>query len=161
VQPEKRCDLFLANDRRRQSEETSRGCKPRLFKPVEYFYHTRYLLHDRDHKYCSSFRQVIEAASVKTLALPPRSPNLNAYAERWVRSVKEECLAKLILLGEGSLRRALRHYQAHYHEERNHQGKDNVLLFPLPTQTVRGEQGKMRCRERLGGLLKYYEREAA
>ena len=54
----------------------------------------RYLLHDRDSKYCSSFRQVIEAGSVKTLALPPRSPNLNAYAERWVRSVKEECLAK-------------------------------------------------------------------
>ena len=121
----------------------------------------RYLLHDRDSKYCSSFRQVIEAGSVKTLALPPRSPNLNAYAERWVRSVKEECLAKLILLGEGSLRRALRHYEAHYHEERNHQGKDNVLLFPLPTQAVRGEQEKVRCRERLGGLLKYYEREAA
>src|ERR1700730_13790782 len=120
----------------------------------------RYLLHDRDSKYCSSFRQVIEAGSVKTLALP-RSPNLNAYAEGWVRSVKEECLAKLILLGEGSLRRALRHYQAHYHEERNHQGKDNVLLFPLPTQAVSGEQGKVRCRERLGGLLKYYKREAA
>jgi putative transposase len=74
--------------------------------------------------------------------------------------VKEECLAKLILLGEGSLRRALRHYEAHYHEERNHQGKNNVLLFPLPTQAVRGEQEKVRCRERLGGLLKYYEREA-
>ncbi len=99
--------------------------------------------------------------SVKTLALPPRSPNLNAYAERWIRSVKEECLAKLILLGEGSLRRALRHYEAHYHVERNHQGKNNVLLFPLPTQAVRGEQEKVRCRERLGGLLKYYEREAA
>src|ERR1019366_8554572 len=115
----------------------------------------------RDRKYCSLFRQLIEAGSVKTLALPPRSPNLNAYAERWVRSVKEECLAKLILLGEGSLRRALRHYEAHYHEERNHQGKGNVLLSPLPTQTVRGEQEKLRCRERLGGLLKYYEREAA
>ena len=60
----------------------------------------RYLLHDRDSKYCSSFRQLIEAGRVKTLALPPRSPNLNAYAERWVRSVKEECLAKLILLGK-------------------------------------------------------------
>ena len=57
--------------------------------------------------------------------------------------------------------RALRHYEAHYHEERNHQGKDNVLLFPLPTQAVGGEQEKLRCRERLGGLLKYYEREAA
>src|ERR1700745_2163881 len=121
----------------------------------------RYLLHDRDSKYCPSFRQVIEAGSVKTLALPPRSPNLNAYAERWVRSVKEECLSKLILLGEGSLRRALRNYEAHYHEERNHQGKDNVLLFPLPTQAVRGEQEKVQCRERLGGLLKFYEREAA
>ena len=121
----------------------------------------RYLLHDRDNKYCSSFAQVIETGSVKTLALPPRSPNLNAYAERWVRSVKEECLSNLILLGEGSLRRALRHYEAHYHEERNHQGKNNVLLFPLPTQAVCGEQEKVRCRERLGGLLKYYEREAA
>jgi hypothetical protein len=74
------------------------------------------------------FREALEAGSVKPLALPPRSPNLNAYAERWVRSVKEECLAKLILLGEGSLRRALCHYKAHYHEERNHQGKDNVRL---------------------------------
>jgi hypothetical protein len=90
---------------------------------------------------------------VKTLALPPRSPNLNAYAERWVRSVRKECLSNLILLGEGSLRRALRHYEAHYHEERNHQGKDNVLLFPLPTQAVRGDQEKVRCRERLGGAL--------
>src|SRR5437899_11897678 len=98
--------------------------------------------------------------SVKTLALPPRSPNLNAYAERWVRSVKEECLAKLILLGEGSLRRALRHYEAHYHEERNHLGKDNVLLFPLPTPAAGGKQDKVRRRERLGGLLKYYERQA-
>jgi putative transposase len=121
----------------------------------------RYLLHDRDSKYCSSFRQIIEAGSVKPLALPPRSPNLNAYAERWVRSVKEECLAKLILWGEGSLRRALRHYEAHYHAERNHQGKDNVLLFPLPTPAVRRKQDKVRRRERLGGLLKYYEREAA
>ena len=83
----------------------------------------------------------------------------NAYAERWVRSVKEECLAKLILLSESALRHALRHYEAHYHEERNHQGKSNRLLFPLPT--VRGEQDKVQCRERLGGLLKYYERQAA
>ena len=67
----------------------------------------KYLLHDRGSKYCSSFRQMIEAGSVKTLALPPRSPNLNAYAERWVRSVKQECLSKLILFGERPLRRAL------------------------------------------------------
>jgi len=121
----------------------------------------RYLLHDRDTKFCESFRELIESASVNPLRLPARSPNLNSYAERWVRSVKEECLSRLILFGESSLRRALRHYEAHYHQERNHQGKDNVLLFPLPTQAVRGEQEKVRCRERLGGLLKYYEREAA
>jgi putative transposase len=121
----------------------------------------RYLLHDRDSKYCPSFRQVIHAGGVKTLALPPRSPNLNAYAERWVRSVKEECLSKLILCGEGSLRRTLHHSEAHYHEERNHQGKDNLLLFPLRNQPASRKQGKVRYRERLGGLLKYYKREAA
>ena len=121
----------------------------------------RYLLHDRDTKFCQSFRELLKTGDVNPLRLPARSPNLNSYAERWVRSVKEECLGKLILLGEGSLRRALRHYEAHYHEERNHQGKDNILQFPLPTQAVRGEQEKVRCRERLGGLLKYYERKAA
>lgn len=121
----------------------------------------RYLLHDRDSKYCPSFRQLIEAENVKCLALPPRSPNLNAYAERWVRSVKEECLSKLILFGERSLKRALHHYELHYHQERNHQGKDNLLLFPSPTLPLNRKQGKVRCRERLGGLLKYYEREAA
>jgi transposase InsO family protein len=119
----------------------------------------RYLLHDRDSKFCASFREVLEAGGVKPLALPPRSPNLNAYAERWVRSVKEECLSNLILLSEGSLRYALRHFEAHYHEERNHQGKSNRLLFPLPSSPSVGH--KVRCRERLGGLLKYYEHEAA
>jgi putative transposase len=68
---------------------------------------------------------------------------------------------ELILLGEGSLRRVLRHYEAYYHEERNHQGKDNLLLFPLRTPAVAGKQEQVRCRERLGGLLKYYERKAA
>ena len=121
----------------------------------------RYLLHDRDSKYCSSFRQEIEAGSVKTLALPPSSPNLNAYVERWVRSVKQECLSKLILFGERPLRRALQQYVAHYHEERNHQGKQNRLLFPLPNRGVSRDNGIVHCKERLGGLLKYYEREAA
>ena len=71
----------------------------------------RYLLHDRDSKYCSSFCELMQAEEVKALALPPKSPNLNAYAERWVRSVKEECVAKLILFGERSLKQALRHYE--------------------------------------------------
>jgi transposase InsO family protein len=94
------------------------------------------------------------------VVLPPRSPNLNAYAERWVRSVKEECLSRVILFGEASLRHALTQYIEHYHHERNHQGKGNGLLFPVVSPgTTR--QGPVQCRERLGGLLKYYECEAA
>jgi hypothetical protein len=88
-----------------------------------------------------------------------RSGFLYPSGERRLRSA--DFFAPLAGGSEGSLRRALRHYEAHYHEERNHQGKDNILLFPLPTQAVRGEQEKVRCRERLGGLLKYYERKAA
>ena len=83
----------------------------------------------------------------------------NAYAERWVRSVKEECLSKIILFGERSLRRALSEYVEHYHAERNHQGKSNVLLFRRVTETRRDEP--VQCRERLGGLLRYYHQEAA
>ena len=95
----------------------------------------RYLLHDRDTKYTMSFRAIIKSGQVKTLALPAQSPNLNAYAERWVRSVKEECLSKIILFGERSLRRALSEYVEHYHAERNHQGKSNVLLVCRATET--------------------------
>src|SRR5262249_47837687 len=86
------------------------------------------------------------------------APNLNAYAERWVRSVKEECLSKVVLFGERSLRRALSEYIEHFHAERNHQGKGNVLLFPRDTHVRR--EGAVQCRERLGGLLRYYPKEA-
>ena len=75
----------------------------------------RYLLHDRDAKFCQSFRELIESGSVKPIRLPARSPNLNSFVEQWVRSVKEECLSKLILLGESSLPRALQQYIVHYH----------------------------------------------
>jgi len=119
----------------------------------------RYVLHDRDTKFCFSFRSILRSSGVQPLALPPRSPNLNAYAERWVRSVKEECLSKLILFGEGSLRRALAEFAAHYHGERHHQGKGNVLLFPGTTQP-QNDSASIRCKERLGGLLKYYSRAA-
>ena len=91
--------------------------------------------------------------------MPARSPNLNAYAERWVRSVKEECQPKVILFGERSLRQVLSNYVDHFHAERNHQGKGNVLLFSRTT--TRQREGPVRCRERLGGLLRYYHREAA
>ena len=121
----------------------------------------RYLLHDRDTKFCQSFRELIESGGVKPIRLPARSPNLNSYAERWVRSVKEECLSKLILFGESSLRRALQQFVVHYHEERNHQGKQNTILFPAWRERARKKKGAIHCRERLGGLLKYYERRAA
>src|SRR6516165_7319271 len=79
---------------------------------------------------CAEFRETLAAGGVKCLRLPPHSPNWNAFAERWVRSVKEECLSHLILFGERSLRKALLQFQEHYHAERNHPGKNNVLLFP-------------------------------
>ena len=114
---------------------------------------------DRDTKYTQSFRAIIASGQVEPLVLPARSPNLNAHAERWVRSVKEECLRKVILFGERSLRRALSEYVEHFHAERNHQGKGNVLLFPRSANTRR--DGPVQCRERLGGLLRYYHQEAA
>jgi len=86
---------------------------------------------------------------------------LNAFAERWVKLVKGEVLSKLILFGETSLRRVLKEYLVHFHQERNHQGKDNVLLFPSNPQSASSSERSIRCRERLGGLLKYYHREAA
>ncbi len=97
---------------------------------------------------------------IKTVKLPARSPDLNSLAERWVKSVKDECLSKLILFGERSLRLALKEYVTHHHHERNHQGKENLLLFPADEYTHRAG-GRFRCRERLGGLLRFYHREAA
>src|SRR5262245_21007174 len=120
----------------------------------------QYLIHDRDSKYSPAFQRLIDKAGITRVPLPPRSPNLNAYAERWVRSVKEECLSRLILFGETALYHVLREYMAHYHHERNHQGKGNVLLFPAISHTPE-RADPVRCRERLGGLLEYYECEAA
>jgi hypothetical protein len=120
----------------------------------------QYLIHDRDGKYCPAFQDIIDAAGVTRVPWPPRSPNLNAYAERCVRSIKEEALARMILFGERALWHVLKEYGEHYHHERNHQGKGNVLLFPVFSQG-RACQGHLRCRERLGGLLKYYHGDAA
>jgi putative transposase len=120
----------------------------------------RYLLHDRDKKFCRDFRDTLAVGGVKCTPIPARSPNLNAHAERWVRSIKGECLSKLILFGETSLRRVVSEYLEHYHQERNHQGKGNLLLFPASTPSEAGPHRAIRCRERLGGLLKYYTRAA-
>src|SRR5258706_10956276 len=97
---------------------------------------------------------------VRTIRLPARSPNLNAFAERWVRSAKEECLSKLILFGERPLSRTLAEFSAHYHGERNHQGKGNTLLLPDASGGPRKRGHHVQCRQRVGGLLKYYVRAA-
>lgn len=118
-----------------------------------------HLIHDRSSLYTEQFRRVLLSTSVHSLRLPPRSPNLNAHAERFVRSIKSECLDRLILLGERSLHRAVGQYVLHYRAERNHQGLENKMIKP-DFSTNRAE-GKILCRERLGGLLHYYYREAA
>ena len=121
----------------------------------------KYLIHDRDTKFTDSFRTIVKSSHVEPLKLPVRSPNLNAYAECWVKSVKDECLSKLIIFSESFLKRVLREYLKHYHQECNHQDKNNVLLFPLSRQSAPSSNRSVHCRERLGGLFKYYHREAA
>jgi transposase InsO family protein len=120
----------------------------------------RYLIHDRDRKFCPAFQRLLEHAGVRRVMLPPQSPNLNAYAERWVRSVKEEALSRVILFGERALWHTLNEYLTHDHQERSHQSKGNVILRPhMPPPQRRNRS--IRCRERLRGLLKYYDGEAA
>ncbi len=119
----------------------------------------RFLIIDRDTKYCEAFRHLLETSGVKPLRLPRRSPNLNAFAERFVRSIKEECLSRLILFNERSLRHAIKQYIDHYHEERPHQGVGNRLLELVATETPPAYSAE--CRHRLGGLLRSYERKAA
>ncbi len=103
----------------------------------------------------------IGSVGIKTIRLPPRSPYLTAHAERYVGSVKEECLSRLILFGEAGLRRTLREFVAHYHEDRNDQEKNDVLLFPSANPSPPHENAAIECKQRLGWMLKYYCREAA
>ena len=114
---------------------------------------------DRDTKYSQAFRGFLEREGIDIIRLPPRSPNLNAYAERFVRSIKEELINRMIFFGEASLRRAIREYMAHYHTERNHQGLGNQLIKPSNVVTL--PSSVIHRRERLGGMLSYYHGEAA
>ena len=118
----------------------------------------RYLIHDRDPLFTAEFVSTLAEAGTKSVKLPPRSPNLNCYAERFVRSIKEACLGRMILFGEDALRIAVREFVTHYHRERNHQGIGNVLIFPEISLADRA--GPVRCRSRLGGMLNYYDRAA-
>jgi transposase InsO family protein len=135
-------------------------CARQLTDPFDGFLlGKRYLLHDRDTKFTRAFDTLLQESGVEPLLLPPRSPNLNAYCERFVRSIKEETLQQMLLLGEGSLHVVLFQYLEHYHRERNHQGLGNRLIATeLDWGRHRGPVGR---RERLGGLLSYYYREAA
>ena len=118
----------------------------------------RHIILDRDPLYTTAFRRLLRDSGVKPVTLPAWSPNLNAFAERFVESAKSECLDRIVLLGEPHLRAAVRAFMLHYHEERPHQGLGNELIAPRTTVIA---TGRITCRERLGGLLKFYDREAA
>jgi transposase InsO family protein len=118
----------------------------------------RYLLLNRDAKFYA-LRGVLENTKTKIVLLPPRSPNLNAYVERFMRSMQSECLDRMIFFGERSLRRALKEFEEHYHGERNHQGLGNLII--APASEIGRADGTIHRRERLGGMLSYYYREAA
>jgi transposase InsO family protein len=119
----------------------------------------RYLIHDRDPLFTTKFLDMLADVGVKSVKLPPRSPNLNAHAERFVRSVKESCLQRMIWFGERSLRKGIQEFMTHYHTERNHQGLANRLISPEPGHL--GKAGVVQRRQRLGGMLNYYYRAAA
>ena len=135
-------------------------CARQLTDPIDRFLlGQRYLIHDRDTKFLHGFDRMLRASGVEPVVLPPRSPNLNAYCERFVRSIKEEALQQMIVIGEASLRSVIQSYLVHYHYERNHQGLGNQLIVAEPGMEHR--RGFVVRRERLGGLLSYYHREAA
>ena len=117
----------------------------------------RFLICDRDRKWSAAVRCVLESAGVRVVRIPFRAPNCSAHAERFVRSIKEECLDHLIPLGERHLHRALAQFEAHYHGERNHQGIGNNLIDAAGDTC---SFGSIRRRQRLGGLLSYYYRAA-
>ncbi|CAN5549299.1 hypothetical protein BH11PLA2_BH11PLA2_48310 [soil metagenome] len=119
----------------------------------------RYVLLDRDTKFTTRFQGILQSAKMNMVLLPPKSPNCNAFIERFFRSLKDEALSRMIFFGEKALGNATREYLVHYHRERAHQGFDHQILEAGPE--VGRSQGTIECRERLGGLLKYYHRQAA
>jgi len=124
-----------------------------------FLHRKKYLLMDRDAKFCEAFRVTLEQVGTESVRLPPRSPNLNPNIERFMRSVKEECLERMVFFGERSLYAAVLAFLAHYHAERNHQALGNRLIDP--GEEVGRAAGEIACSERLGGILRYYYRKAA
>ena len=118
-----------------------------------------HLIVDRDTSFIAMREFLDQNTGTEVVLLPPKSPNLNAYMERWFRSLKSECLSRIIFFGRQSLENAVGEYVKHYHGERNHQGLSNHLVDP--DQDVGAVAGKIECSERLGGMLKSYHRRAA
>ena len=118
-----------------------------------------YLLMDRDTEFSEAFRVILQEAAVKAVRLPPCSPDLNANLERFMRSVKGECLERMVFFGGRSLQVAMAEYLSHFRAERNHQGLGNRLMEP--GEEVGRTIGEVACQERLGGILSYYYRQAA
>ena len=121
----------------------------------------KYLIHDSDPLFTDAFRGMLRSSGVEPIKLPARSPNLNPHAERFVRSIKYECLNHFIFLGERHLRYVINEYVSHYHERRYHQGLGGQLIQPSKAANDEQLAGPIRCQSRLGGMLNYYSREAA
>ena len=118
----------------------------------------QYLIIDRDSKYSDQSCRLIGDSGTNVIRLPLRSPNLDAYTERSVRSTKDECLNRMIFVGQASLRRAIRDYVEHYHTERNHRGLENRLIAPT---AMRANDGAVVRHAPLGRILNFYYRRAA
>ena len=123
-----------------------------------FFRSSTHVILDRDTKHLP-LRQILKSSDIEAVVLPPKSPNLNAHLERFMRSLKSECLNRMIFFGEASLRRALREFGEHFHHERDHQGLANRIIDA--GDEVGRKDGELSCRPRLGGLLRYYYRDAA
>jgi transposase InsO family protein len=115
------------------------------------------LICDRDRKWSRDVRHQLREAGIRVVLIPERAPNANAYAERFVRSIEEECLDRIIPIGERHFRRAVAEFVAHYHGERNHQGLDNQLIVGTPVIDI---ASRVRRHPRLGWLLNFYKRAA-
>jgi len=115
----------------------------------------KYLIHDRDPLFSKEFRQILKSSGVRPIRTLPMAPHLNCLIERFVRTIKSECLNRMLIFGERHLEYLTNEFVEHYHKERAHQGLDNEIIEPPPKGT-----GEIVCQERLGGLLKFYGRAA-
>ena len=118
----------------------------------------RFLIADRDSKFCHAFKAVLATSGIEVVHCPPSAPDCNAIAERWIRSAKDEVLDRMVFFGAGSLDRALGQYELFHNRERPHQGLGNSLITPI--EHAGATAGPVRVRERLGGLLNFYYRRA-